>query len=146
VIVVDTNVLVYAADTTSPRFEVCRRVVDYALDGKFDGVLLAQVLLEFYATITSERSQQPLPPEDAWELIEALQAGMPVLGPRAESLAVLARLVRDVRVSGQRIFDVYLAAQMRSHGVTEICTDNVKHFKFAGIGPVRPEDVLARAA
>jgi predicted nucleic acid-binding protein len=146
VIVLDTNVLLYAADTTSPRFQICRRVIDYALEGKFDGALIPQVLLEFYATITGERSEQPLPPDDAWELVEALQAGLPVLGPRAESLEILARLVREQRVSGLRIFDVYLAAQMRSHGVAEICTDNVKHFKFAGIGPLRPEDVLARAA
>jgi predicted nucleic acid-binding protein len=146
VIVLDTNVLVYAADTTSPRFEICRRVVDSALEGKFDGALVPQVLLEFYATITGGRSQQPLPPDDAWDLIEALQAGLPVLGPRAECVAILARLVRGEQVSGQRIFDAYLAAQMRSHGVTEICTDNVKHFAFAGIGPVRPEVVLARAA
>jgi predicted nucleic acid-binding protein len=145
VILLDTNVLVYAADRDSPRHEPCRDVVRCALSGDVDGVLVPQVVLEFYATVTGSRVRAPLPPAVAWRQVEALTSGLPVMDVRRDSLDMLGQLVVEVGLGGHRVFDLFLVAQMRSHGVPDICTDNDRHFGGLGVTPLRPEDVLARS-
>jgi predicted nucleic acid-binding protein len=111
--------------------------------GEVNAVLVPQVLLEFYATITCSRVQRPLGAADAWQLVDALAGALPVLNVRSESLPILGELVAQERCVGPRIFDLYLAAQMRSHGVTRICTDSVRHFQRLGVEALTPERVLA---
>jgi predicted nucleic acid-binding protein len=146
VILLDTNVLVYAADRDSPRHQPCREVVGHALSGVLNGVLVPQVVLEFYATVTGSRVREPLAPGVAWRQVLALTGVLTVLDVRRDSLDLLGQLIVQMGLGGHRVFDLFLAAQMRSHGVAEICTDNVRHFQSLGVRPVSPEDVLSRTA
>lgn len=145
-ILLDTNVLVYAADRDSTRYEPCREVIARALAGDVDGVLVPQVLLEFYATVTGSRVRAPLAPGVAWRQVEALTSALPVMDVRRDSLHLLGQLITQVGLGGHRVFDLFIAAQMRSHGVTAICTDNARHFASLGVAPLSPEDVLSQSA
>jgi len=146
VILLDTNVLVYAADKDSPRYEPCHDVVLRALARVVDGVLVPQVLLEFYATVTGTRARRPLAPATGWRLVEALMAGLPVLEVRLATLDMLGGMVRQRKLGGHRIFDLFLSAQMRTHGVREICTDNARDFRRLGVTARTPENVLQSLA
>jgi len=146
VILLDTNVLVYAADQDSPRYVQCHEVVVRALGREIDAVLVPQVLLEFYATITGTRARRPLAPAAGWRLVEALGAGLPVLEVHRASLDLLGGMVRRQNLAGPRIFDLFLVAQMRTHRVRDICTDNARDLRQLGVTALSPEDVIRRVS
>ena len=68
---VDTNVLVYAADTSSPIHESSWQLRDRGFRGEIPLVVTPQVLLEFFAVITSPRRvATPRSPEEARAEVE----------------------------------------------------------------------------
>ena len=139
-ILLDTNVLVYALDEESPHHHPSRAIVEGALKRQLPGVLLPQILLEFYAVITHPRRvRRPLDSKQAWHEVEQLRLGLPVL---EAGVKALERLIgEDVR--GADIFDAYLAAQMRTLGIGVICTYNIKDFeRFTNLLAKRPEELL----
>jgi predicted nucleic acid-binding protein len=68
---VDTNVLVYAADTTAAFHEPSKQLRDRGMRGELPLAISPQVLLEFFAVVTSSRRVvHPRSPEEAREEIE----------------------------------------------------------------------------
>jgi predicted nucleic acid-binding protein len=120
--------------------------VEGTLNGSLPGVLVPQVLLEFLAVVTHPRRiAHPLDADRAWEEVEALRASVPLLELLPASLSVLGELITRHRPAGGRLFDLFLAAQMRTHGVATICTYNGSHFAgIAGVEALTPEEVLSR--
>ena len=53
-ILLDTNVLVYALNKDAPQHRECRDVFDRTARGRLPGIVLPQVMLECYAVITKE--------------------------------------------------------------------------------------------
>lgn len=145
-LLMDANVLVYAINTVAPQHGSSRTLVQAALDGRVPGVLVPQVLLECFATVSSPRRiPSPVDAPEAWRWVEILRTGLPVLEVRPEALMLLGQLLTSRPVRGSAIFDLFLAAQMRSHGVGTICTYNVTDFaRLPGIEALTPEEVLAR--
>ena len=141
----DANVLVYAVNADAPQQSASRAVLQAAMLGRLLGVLVPQVLLEFFAVITNARRvQHPLPPEVAWSQVTLLRTSLPVLPIAPASLDVLDALVRDQRPTGAKVFDLFLVAQMRAHLVNTICTYNTADFAAVpGIAAVTPELLLA---
>lgn len=145
-ILIDANPIVYASDTDSPQFRPSEAVIDVALTRHVPGVLVPQVLLEFWSTVTSpRRSLRPLTPEQAWRRIEILRSSLPVLDVSANAIGNLETLVRTRRSTGASIYDLFLVAQMRSHGIGQICTYNTADFSgIPGIEALTPEQALTR--
>lgn len=145
-ILFDANVLVYATNADAPQHGPSHTVVRAALDGRVAGVLVPQVLLEFFAVVTHRlRVRRPLDASRAWEQVAALRASLPVLEVRPEALTILGELVLAGQPEGGAIFDLFLIAQMRTHGVGTICTYSAADFAGRpGILALRPEDVLSR--
>ena len=64
-ILLDTNVLVYAADVSSPFYEIARTLRDRGLKGEIILCVCPQVLNEFFAVVTNPRRvTHPVAPED----------------------------------------------------------------------------------
>src|SRR5436189_75810 len=83
--------------------------LDRALDGRFDAVLLPQVLLEFYAVVTdARRFERPVGTEDAWNQIRALTPRIPLLDVPPSAFGEMSGLVRKHRALGGDVFDVFL--------------------------------------
>ncbi len=145
-ILLDSNVLVYATAADAPQHPPSHAVVEAALDGRLPAVLIHQVLLEFMAVATHPRRvEHPLDPQTAWQQVIALQAHLPLLELRPMALGLLGELVLAHRPAGSDVFDLFLVAQMRTHGVTALCTYNTRHFaRIPTIETLTPEDVLAR--
>ena len=131
-ILLDTNVLVYAVDAAAGAHLACRRIVERAMSRSLDAVLVPQVLTEFYAVVTSPRRvRAPMAPSDAIAQITDWRATIPVHYPTARCLDELTVLVGEVQRQGQGVHDLFIAAQMLAHGIAEICTLNAGD--FAGI-------------
>ncbi len=143
---IDANVLAYALNAVAPQHAHSRAAVDAALEGSLPGVLVPQVLLECFATVSNpHKVPRPLAPLEAWREMDKLRAALPVLQVRPEALTYLGQLLPGRRVRGAGIFDLFLVAQMRSHGVASICTYNIQDFdRLPGIEARTPEEVLAR--
>jgi toxin-antitoxin system PIN domain toxin len=143
VILLDTNVLVYAVDSTSPKHAPCRSVVERAMSGELDAVLVPQVLLEFYAVATSPRRvRSPLSARDGALQITDWRATIAVRHPTAACLDAWTTLAGRLRRVGQDVHDLFLIAQMQAHGIGDICTVNAGDFAGVRGITVRPPETV----
>jgi uncharacterized protein len=141
-ILIDTNVLVYAINIDAPQHAASRALLDAVRDKKIDGVIVTQVLLEFYAIVTDQRrTDQPLVPDTAWQQINILRTFLPLLVCAESLLDTLKQLGTDIK--GPDIFDTHLAAQMKSLGISVLCTYSKKDFRrYEGVITKLPEELL----
>lgn len=144
-ILIDTNIIVYAIDTDAPQHAASRALLEAVQAKKIKAALVPQVLLEFFAIVTDgRRVKKPLEPRTAWEQVKALRAILPVLDPGVKSLDYLElELPEEVKVKGADIFDAFLVAQMRAISASVLCTYNTGDFKhYRGIVVQSPDEML----
>ena len=142
-ILLDTNVLVYAVDATATVHAPCHAVVARAMSGRLDAVIVPQVLMEFYAVVTSPRRvRSPLSSADGASQVADWRQAIAIRYPSSACLDGWMTLVGQLQRVGQDVHDLFLIAQMRAHGIADICTVNVGDFAgVPGIAVHRPEAV-----
>jgi toxin-antitoxin system PIN domain toxin len=140
--VVDTNILLYAAEESFPEHERARRLV---LDWRVRAdawYLTWGIVYEFVRVSTHPRVfRRPWSAARAWDFIEALLAA-PALGVLVESERhpAVARLlhgeVADVR--GNLVHDAHTAILMREHGILRIYTRDTDFHRFPFLQVIDP--------
>lgn len=147
-ILIDTNVLVYAINEDAAQHSSSRTLVDQAIDGRLPAVFVPQVLVELYAVITDHRRiTKPLTPSIAWGQVDVLRSTLPVLDPSGDAMELLGQLVAIHAAKGGRVFDLFLVAQMRARSIETICTYDTAHFRsIAGVDAATPDELLGRLA
>jgi predicted nucleic acid-binding protein len=142
VILLDTNVLVYSISGAAPQHRDSRNVVRRAVDGDVPAVLMPQVILEAYSTVTSPRRvNQPLSPQQACAWLKSLRIALSVKPLVEAALDEFDALVASNPRSGADAFDLFLVAQMRCHGIADICTYNLTDFALPGIRALEPSQL-----
>lgn len=134
--VVDTNLLIYAANENFPGRDRVRRLLAEWISSDERWFATWSVVYEFMRVVTHPTVfPHPLSFADAWSFIENLRLS-PSFGFLVETDRH-AEVVRDLtreypHMSGNLLHDLHIAALMREHGVVEIrTTDNDFHqFKF----------------
>lgn len=136
----DTNVIVYAYDTGSPRHEVCAALCERALKEPARFCITPQVLFEFLSVITRpERVSTPIPLADAMEEIEVLSDELPILRAPIDLHRLALALLRASGLSAKTIFDHVLAATVLAHGVSKVYTFDTGSFgRIPGVTVLRP--------
>lgn len=128
----DTNVLVYAADAGSPFHDAARQLRDRGVRGEIPLVVSPQVLLEFFAVITNPRRvHTPRPPQEASaEMAKYMRSRrIRTIYPGPDILQrVLALHAQHPHVARQDIFDLALIATMLANRIVHIYTYNQQHF------------------
>jgi predicted nucleic acid-binding protein len=143
-ILLDTNVLVYALNADSPQHADCRRVVDLAAADRLPAVLLPQILIESYAVITSpRRTGRALAPQEAWRVLRSISRTIQVRPVPETMLDDLGFVLEQHPRRGRDIFDLAIVTQMITHGIRTICTCNTRDFGFAGIHAIDPARTLS---
>lgn len=134
----DTNVLVYGLDKASRYFSQASRVLTLCAEGRLLGAVAHQCLLELLHVLTA---YQHVPPEEALRDAQAFarHPRIEVLAPTPETLNVFLRLADTSKTARLEVFDLYLAATMRTHGLTRIVTANVRD--FVGIADIEVLDL-----
>jgi len=134
VLVVDTNVLVYAADQDSPFHSVCRHWLEQQRARADAWYTTWAILYEFLRVTTHPRvMRQPWTASAAWGFVVALLA--------APGLGVLVATQRHAEISGEVIaefphlagnlfHDAHTAILMREHGICRICTRDTDFHRF----------------
>ncbi len=139
---VDTNLLVYAADEDSAGQVKMRQVLRQWGSSSETWCVTWSIVYEFLSVAT-QRSvfAHPLSFSQAWNFIETLRAF-----PSFEILVETdrhAEVVRDLAVeypqmSGTRFHDLHIAAVMREHGINEIRTADMDFHQFKFLRVVNP--------
>jgi uncharacterized protein len=128
----DTNVLVYAADAGSPFHEAARQLRDRGVRGEIALVVCPQVLLEFFAVVTHPRRvHTPRSPQEASaEIAKYMRARrIRTIYPGPDLLQhVLALHAQHPHVARQDIFDLALVATMLANRIACIYTYKQQHF------------------
>ena len=138
----DTNVLVYALFADTEHHRAARALLDQAEQDDINFCLTPQVLAEFYAVVTNfRRVTEVKSPGEALDVIDTLLSlpGMTLLPVPIDIVTQWTRLLRQHPVTGSDVFDVLLAATLRSHGVTRLYTFNRADFeRFDGLDVLTP--------
>jgi uncharacterized protein len=142
VILVDANLLVYAANRSAPEHQGARRWLDARLSGTARVGFPWSSLLAFVRIVSNPAIlRRAVSPADAWRQVEdwlgAEVAWIPLPGPRHAE--VLRDLLRDSAMISRLVPDAHLAALAIEHGVTLCSTDG----DFARFGRLRWENPLA---
>lgn len=140
--VVDTNVLVYAADESAPEHERCRTLVEGWRRQSGAWYVTWGICYEFLRVVTHARVfRHPWTIDAGVRFLAALQEspGLSVLAPTDRHARVLADVVADVPgLSGNLVHDTHTAVLMREHGIRRICTRDTDFHRFPFLEPIDP--------
>ncbi len=140
--VVDTNLLIYAANRRSPRYAAARWALDRWHSRSEAWFLTWSIIYEFLRATTHTRTlEHPLTFADAWSFVEDLRSSpsFAILVETDRHAEVVRELTREYpRMSGNRLHDLHIAALMREHGVVEIRTADTDFREFKFLRVVNP--------
>jgi uncharacterized protein len=145
VILVDANLLVYAANTSAPEYPRARSWLDARLNGTAPVGLPWPSLLAFVRLTTNPLVlSQPVSTRDAWgqvqEWLDCEPAWIPV--PGDEHAKLFGELLQHGWMTSRLVADAHLAALAIEHGLTCCSTDG----DFARFPGLKWENPLAAGA
>ena len=128
--VVDTNILLYAADRDSPEHAPCRMRLDSWRRQSSPWHLTWGIVYEFLRVITHPNVfRNPLTMAEAWSFIEALLAspGLSILAGTEHHQRVASEFFKEIPdLRGNIVFDAHTAILMKEHGILAMGRD-LKH-------------------
>ncbi|SHG44566.1 Predicted nucleic acid-binding protein, contains PIN domain [Fodinibius roseus] len=124
-LLVDTNVLVYGIDQDSQFYSKARDVIENTKNQLFT---TSKNLSEFLAVVTRS-SGYDLEPDLALEILEEIIAGVTILYPNHESLAIFLELIGRYSPTGLRVHDFEMISIGLAHEVDEFATFNIRDFE-----------------
>ena len=124
---IDTNILVYAYDTSEDiKHEIAKELLKQVWQNG-GGVVCVQNLMEFFVVVTKKVSF-PLPVSDAKTIIDDII--------KSDSWRVIDRDINTfldaidiVSNTAVHLWDATIAACMKENGITHIVTENAKDFE-----------------
>jgi toxin-antitoxin system PIN domain toxin len=134
VFVVDTSVLLYAANEDCAEHAACRALVERCRRQPLPWYVSWSILYEFVGAAT-HRAVWPTPwtAEEAWAFVDALLAspGLAVLAPTERHARVAAQTLAEIPgLEGNVFQEAKTAILMREHGVRRIYTRDVDFHRF----------------
>lgn len=140
--VVDTNILVYAANQDSASHATCRELIERARGEASAWYVTWPIVYEFLRVTTHPRVlRSPWVCSLAWGFIQALLAspGLGLLSPTDRHAQVAEQVLAEVpHLAGNLMHDVHTAVLMREHGVRRIYTRDTDFHRFPFLEPVDP--------
>jgi uncharacterized protein len=142
VLVVDTNVLVYAADESSPYQAACAAWLDRQRRHSGAWYITWPIVYEFLRVSTHPRiGRRPWTTTLAWRFVTALLAspGLAVLVPTRRHADVASEVFTEFpHLAGNILHDAHTAILMREHGIKQICTRDTDFHRFPFIEVIDP--------
>jgi toxin-antitoxin system PIN domain toxin len=140
--VVDTNVLVYAADEGSSFHARCQESIRTWRERPDAWFVTWGILYEFLRVTTHPNvMRRPWTATRAWEFVSALlkSPGLSVLAATERHEAVAERTIAEIPdLSGNVFHDAHTAILMREHGIRRIYTRDTDFHRFPFLDPLDP--------
>jgi uncharacterized protein len=141
-LVVDTNILLYAANSSASQHDRCRSFLEETAASGDICFLPENVIYEFLRVATHPRVfPNPLQASDAVKFLSAMVAvaNFRTLSAGDNHWQVLHALVMELgQPSGNSFFDVHTVALMREHGIRRIATADTDFAKFRDLDIINP--------
>jgi predicted nucleic acid-binding protein len=123
---VDSNILVYAVNSSSPK----NRMAQHFLQSNAGELVLAhQNVLESLRVLTHNKFPHPMSTAEANSAIDNIAKVCRIISPNRLTYQVARGFLKKYELTGDKIFDAYLAATAITNGISTIATDNVKDFE-----------------
>lgn len=140
--VVDTNILLYAANEDSPHHPRCAHLVDRWRSETVPWHATWNILYEFLRVVTHRAVlRRPRTMADAVVFVDSLlrTPSFSVLVESPQHPQVLEQTIREVRgLSGNLAHDLHTAVLMREHGITRIVTHDHDFVRFPFLDVLDP--------
>ena len=139
-ILLDTNVLVYASVPADARHAVCRAFVEATLSRPREYCLTWVNLFEYLRVVTHPKIlDPPLAFDEAFRNVRDLAGRIPVIQPGDRHLDYVARVAADLApVRGDRVFDCRIAAILLENGGSRVLSFDTRFRRIRGIEVVTP--------
>jgi toxin-antitoxin system PIN domain toxin len=138
---IDTNILLYASDTSSPFHKKAKEFINSLLTGP-ELLYLAWPVIMGYLRIATHPSvfDEPLSPEEAMENIETLLElpHVRLLSEQDGFWLAYRKAAENTVVRGNLVPDAHLAALLLQHGVKTISTHDRDYQRFPFINTRDP--------
>jgi predicted nucleic acid-binding protein len=129
-IFVDTNVLIYSTNASSPWQSIAAKALEKARIHKIELVLSYQILREYLASATRiSVIGTEVTLQEIVENVRMFQAQFTLLEEKASGLAKLIDLIQEIPTAGKQIHDANIVATMLVNGVDFLLTYNKDDFK-----------------
>ncbi|HEX4041947.1 MAG TPA: TA system VapC family ribonuclease toxin [Xanthobacteraceae bacterium] len=141
-LVVDTNVLVYAVNSTDRFHKPCRDWIERQRQRPDAWYVTWPIIYEFLRVSTHPRIlPRPWSVVEAWEFVVALFAspGLGVLIPTPRHADIASELFAELPyLAGNILHDAHTAILMREHGIRQICTRDTDFTRFPFLDVIDP--------
>lgn len=141
-LLVDTNVLIYAADADSQFHAPCRAWLERQRARPDAWYTTWAIIYEFLRVTTHPRvMRHPWGVTEAWAFVSALLAspGLSVLVQSERHADVAAEVFNELpHLAGNMLHDTHTAVLMREHGVRRICTRDADFHQFRFLEVIDP--------
>lgn len=137
---VDTNIIVYATDTTSIYHARAKKFLERMILSK-KLVVALQNITELYSLLTNKKKiPHYLKPNDAERVLDTIvnSGDYTVITPTSQTPMRLLSLLKRYPAKGAEVHDVHLAAIMIDHHISTIYTADTKIFKKVGLTAINP--------
>jgi len=142
VLAVDTNVLLYAANSTSQFHASCREWLDRQRRQPGGWYITWPIAYEFLRVSTHPRIlPRPWTVPAAWGFITGLltSPGLDVLIPTPRHADVAGEVFKELRhLAGNILHHTHTAILMREHGIKQICTRDTDFHRFPFLQVIDP--------
>jgi uncharacterized protein len=142
VLVVDTNVLVDAADVFSQFHRPCRTWVNRQRPRPDAWYVTWPILYEFLRVTTHRRAlRRPWSVSAAWAFVTELldSPGLGILVPTQRHADVAEEVFSELPdIAGNILHDAHTAILMREHGIKQICTRDTDFSRFPFLAVINP--------
>ncbi len=131
----DVNLLLYAIDEASPRFEQAGPWVQRLFGGTETVALAWAVVLAFVRLTTKPQLMAaPLAVDEALDVVDGwlVRPNVVVVHPTDRHLAILHELLGPLGTGGNLTTDAHLAALSIEHGA-QLCSSDADFSRFPGV-------------
>lgn len=133
---IDSNILIYAINIDSPKHKKAQSFLQKNIKNL---EITHQNILETIRVLTHPKFTKPMKIKNALKAIQAIAEACNLIPPTQTSYFLTIEFINKHKLTGNRIFDAYLAATALSNGIDTIATDNISDFKkFKGLNAVNP--------
>lgn len=142
-IVIDTNLLVFAHRSRVPEHDAARQALQQASGDAGGWGIAPPSLLEFWSVVTHPTAAgRPSSPAEARAFVTSLvTAGARILTPKAGLDERLMASAADHDIVGARIFDLQIAMIALEHGADEVWSHDKGFVTLPGLRMVDPLNI-----
>jgi toxin-antitoxin system PIN domain toxin len=142
VALVDTNVLLYAADEDSPGHLACLNLLMTLRQQAKPWQTTWPILNEFLRVATHSKVwKRPWTATAAWRFVQTIleAPGFSILNPTPKHSEIIDQILREVPgLQGNIFHDVHTAALLREHGIATIYTHDADFHRFPFLEVIDP--------